>query len=80
MNSSDQLLLSKGVCRQLGKIKYHFEVFSGKNRYKSKVKTQPLVPVVRVSLVKTVSLLPHQSVTAQVKCEKCPYMVEPLTV
>ena len=64
MNSPDGLLLSEGVCRQLGIIMYHNEVRpvktnSGKTMPDKSLST---VPLVKVSLVKKVNLLPHQSI------------------
>ena len=77
MDSPDDLLLSEGVCHQLGIIRYHSEVCSVKEMSRSpaqasRVKKQEpsRVPVVKVSLVKSVHLLPHQSVVTQVVCSE----------
>ena len=61
--SADPLLLSEGVCRQLGIIQYHPDVCTVKQLTKNPqvAQCQPQVPVVRVGLVETVRLLPHQS-------------------
>ena len=80
MDAVDQLLLSEGVCRQLGIISYHPEVESwrGKRRKPPPVSelkpaegqdpdggddsvSSARVPLIRVNLVQTVHLLPHQS-------------------
>ena len=60
MDVHDPLLLSEGVCRQLGLISYHSEV---RERRKTNDKAQGvgeskevLVPSIRVSLVKSVSI------------------------
>lgn len=69
----DQLLLSKGVCQQLRIISYHDKVerwrgSSKQNATEDKGTTEAKVPTVKVQLVKTARLLPHQSVTAAVHC------------
>lgn len=72
MDSPDRLLLSEGVCRQLGIIMYHNEVCSVKtNSGKTAPRDKSLstVPLVQVSLIKKVNLLPHQSIVAQVNCD-----------
>ena len=72
MDSTDGLLLSEDVCRQLGIVQYHQEV-----RPVDKV-SRNRVPQVSVDLVKRVNLLPHQSIVAQVRCEQSTgtYLVE----
>ena len=65
MDAADQLLLSEGVCRQLGIVTYHDEV----GKYKAGRKQEQrkaMVPAVSVSTVKTIHVLPHQSIVAQV--------------
>ena len=82
MNAHEQLLLSEGVCRQLGLISYHGEVERWKNVRKqaprlgdSRAPALPLatvgaqVPTVRVRLVQTVNLLPHQGKMVQVRAD-----------
>ena len=71
MDSPDDLLLSEGVCRQLGIIQYHSEVRPVRESPKlepSKPASSGTVPLVKVSLVRSVHLLPHQSIVAQVHC------------
>ena len=88
MDAADQLLLSEGVCRQLGIISYHPEVESwrGKRRKPPPVSelkpaegqdpdggddsvSSALVPLIRVNLVQTVHLLPHQSKVVEVRID-----------
>ncbi len=72
MDSPDRLLLSEGVCRQLGIIVYNNEVCSVKtNSGKTAPRDKSLstVPLVQVSLIKKVNLLPHRSIVAQVNCD-----------
>lgn len=72
LDAHDQLLLSEGVCRQLGIISYHKEVqpvsseTSGTQGTKLKKKQDASVPMVRVSLVQSLQILPHQSILATV--------------
>ena len=71
MDSPDDLLLSESVCRQLGIIQYHSEVRPVRESQKmepSKPASSGTVPLVKVSLVRSVHLLPHQSIVAQVQC------------
>ena len=74
MNSPDGLLLSEGACRQFGIISYHPEVHplrEAKNQTNTESSaTESKVPLVKVSLVRTVNLLPHQSIIAQVQCSE----------
>ena len=50
MDANEQLLLSEGMCRQLGIVQYHEQVSPGCNQ-------KPVcVPMVRVHLVQTVKL------------------------
>ena len=71
MDAHDQLLLSEGVCRQLGIISYHSKVERWIGGFKQsaiegKAAVEAKVPTVKVQLVRTVRLLPHQSVTTTV--------------
>ena len=67
MDAFDQLLLSEGVCRQLGLVTYHPSLVS---RRVPKLKEEAaLVPSIRVSLVQSVKLLPSQSVLVPVRLE-----------
>ena len=77
MDAPEQLLLSEGVCRQLGVITYHTEV-QPKERVKADKPTRVskttkeddcVVPTVRVRLVKDVRILPNECLTTQVKLE-----------
>ena len=70
MDDYDQLLLSEGVCRQLGILSYHTKVEQwrgGKGKPNNDNVHIAKVPMVKVRLVKTVRLLPHQSVPATVE-------------
>ena len=61
MDANEQLLLSEGVCRQLGIVQYHEQVSPGGNQ-------KPVcVPMVQVHLVQTVKLRPNESLMAGVK-------------
>ena len=64
MDAIDQLLLSEGVCRQLGIVTYHPSLVTGRA---PKKKGTPVVPSIRVSLMQTVKLLPNQSAVVPVK-------------
>jgi len=86
MDAQDQLLLSEGVCRQLGIIQYHPSVRPCEQRHST---TDPgrelsntsqecvkhgdyaLVPVVTVRLLQSVSLLPRQCTSVQVGVDRC---------
>ena len=80
MDSPDDFLLSDGVCRQLGIIQYLREVRPVKETCKSGASTQhstgiPLlgpgtVPIAKVILIKSVHLLPHHSIVAEVVCSE----------
>ena len=77
MDAHDQLLLSEGVCRQLGIISYNPEVQTwrgGRKRPPSeqteKAKSnEAKIPTVRVRLLQSVRLLPHQAVVVQVQLD-----------
>jgi hypothetical protein len=66
MDAPEQLLLSEGMCRQLGIISYHPEVKVQKKLHKNGHCT---VPTVRVRLIQDVRILPYQSSTFKVKLE-----------
>jgi hypothetical protein len=71
MDAHDQLLLSEGVCRQLG-ITYHEKVKGSKEKSGARdgpSEKQAVVPSVRVRLVQSVNVLPHQGVMAQVRVD-----------
>ena len=76
MDAYDQLLLSEGVCRQLGILAYHDKVEQWRGRKKRAPPpdvpvqaTKAKVPMVRVNLVQSVHLLPHQSKIVDVQME-----------
>ncbi|XP_064398966.1 uncharacterized protein LOC135345475 [Halichondria panicea] len=82
MDSSDQLLLSEGVCCQLGIVSYHPSV-ENKKRGTAKEKPPVRVPVVRVKLVESLSVPPLRCVPARVELEgeeglQGPFVVEDL--
>ena len=58
MDAHDQLLLTEGVCNQLGIVSYHAKVEIWRNRQK---KSEVKVPSVRVKLIGSVRSLPFQS-------------------
>ena len=62
MDAKKQLLISEGVCRQLGIVQYHKEVVPGDSQGKD-----TSVPSVRVELVQMIKLRPEQSVMADVR-------------
>ena len=68
MDAKEQLLVSEGVCRQLGIVKYHKEVRPGDSTGGGNVQTEEVhVPSVRVLLAQTVKLRPEESVVAEVR-------------
>ena len=75
MDSREQLLLSEGVCRQLGIISYHPDVTSRRNRSPSQKRSpakpdqEAVVPTIRVQLVQSVRLPPRQSTFVQVRVD-----------
>ena len=71
MDAHDQLLLSEGVCQQLGIISYHDKVEKWRGGSKQltrceKTTADAKVPTVKVKLVKAIRLLPH---LATVQCD-----------
>ena len=77
MDAHDSLLLSEGVCRQLGVLSFHPEVKPLKELSPAGL-SSARVPLVRVSLVQSVRLLPHQSVGAAVRVEGVDQFTKPL--
>ena len=82
MNAHDELLLSEGVCRQLGITRYHPNVRLWEKRHQRASKEQSkesggevrlgdgaIVPMVRVKLVQRVRVLPLHATQVQVKVE-----------
>ena len=65
MDAHDQLLLSEGVCRQLGIVSYHPSVSSGKITKK----TTAIVPTIRVNLIQSLRLPPSKGAVVPVKLE-----------
>ena len=72
MDAKESLLLSEGVCRQLGIVTYHSQVVrrKGKDQGRAGRKESAHVPAVRVRLVESVRLLPLQSMMATVEFEE----------
>ena len=71
MDAPDELLLSEGVCRQLGIVTYHKDVHSHKGSGQvGDDKGTDRVKTVHVNMVQTVHFLPHQSIAVQVKIDK----------
>ena len=73
MDARDQLLLSEGVCRQLGLVMYHPNVqvwHGGKDKKPpTESKNVAIVPMVRAKLVNSVRVLPQQCSLISVKLE-----------
>ena len=78
MDAGDQLLLSEGVCRQLGILSYHPQISSKKASKKGDIVA--IVPMVRVSLVQSLRLPSEQSSLVHVKLEGAQDSEEPLIV
>ena len=81
MDSQEALLLSEGVCRQLGMVTYHSRVVARGEQGHSCHEGQneaARVPVVRVRLVDSVRLLPLQSMMATVELKKSQELDGPL--
>lgn len=69
MDAQDPLLLSEGVCRQLGIIAYHPSI-ELPTVQKPKEKPPTKVPTVRVRLIESVRLPPQRCVMASVQLEE----------
>ena len=69
MDATDQLLLSEGVCHQLGMLNYHpkVEVWRGGRNRKGPRRSK--VPTVHVRLINSVRVLPQQSAIVPVQVE-----------
>ena len=86
MDAKEPLLLSEGVCRQLGIIQYHPSVVprtSVGNSEEADHGVQPAccsVPTVRVKLVQSVRLPPNQSVLTRAYLTGCHSLNGPLLV
>lgn len=75
MDAHDQLLLSEGVCWQLGILSYHNKVEKWRKGSQQRTSSQAVqsnakVPTVKVKLLRTVRLLPHQCVAAAVEVDQ----------
>ena len=68
MGSKEPPLLSEGVCRQLGIVTYHPKVSTPEGKERSGG-VDVIVPAIRVHLVKSVKLLPQQSVLVPVQVD-----------
>ena len=86
VDAADKLLLSEGVSRLLGIVQYHpnVQVWRGgrKNKKSATMTDRTNVPSVRVDLVRSVRVLPHQSVVVPIEavgmegvCDMC--LLEP---
>ena len=62
MDAKEQLLISEGVCRQLGIVRYHEQVIPGNSSGEG-----TSIPLVRVELVKSIKLKPEERVVAEVR-------------
>jgi hypothetical protein len=86
MDAPDQLLLSEGVCRQLGIISHHpkVEVWRGGKQARMKATTQQdakaKVPTVRVRLLQTTRVPPRQSTVVTVQVPKAHHCRDPLLI
>ena len=84
MDAYDQLLLSEGVCRQLGIISYHSDVYPGKWKQKDDNKADNasstdsvdndgegnvVVPTVRIQLETGVKLLPQHGTKVRIQTQ-----------
>ena len=83
MDAPDQLLLSEGVCRQLGIVSYHKDVCSHSETHKARhadKKEEEVKVTTQVNMVRMVHLLHHQSIAVQVKIESSDGDGRPLLV
>ena len=69
MDAPDQLLLSEGVCRQLSIVTYHKDVCSPNGDRHTNRKREGVKLTTRVNMIRTIHLLPHQSIAVQVKID-----------
>ena len=70
MEAHDPLLLSEGVCCQLGIISYHPEVRWSRKISVADPSREAVVPMVKVQLMESAKVLPQQSVQVTAKFEK----------
>jgi len=81
MDAVDQLLLAEGVCRQLGVVSYHPDVETwrgGSSQGQTHPAEDATVPLVRVSLLQSVRVLPHYSAIVKAKVDSEKGVVTPL--
>ena len=81
MDAHDQLLLSEGVCQQLSIVSYHpsVERWHGGNRQgRLPQPAESQVPTLRVNLVQSVRLLPHQIKVVEVRMTPATNLDQPL--
>ena len=72
MDAPEQLLLSEGVCRQLGILSYHPDVQvwrGGRKKVKTPPHSKAQVPSVRVRLLQTIQVPPSRSVVVPVRAD-----------
>ena len=67
MDAPDQLLLSEGVCRQLSIVTYHQDVSATQKDRRTDKEKEGVRAVTQVNMVRTIYLLPHQSMAVPVK-------------
>ena len=67
MDAPDQLLLSEGVCRQLGIVTYHQDVSATQKDRRTDKEKEGVRAVTHVNMVRTIYLLPYQSMAVPVK-------------
>ena len=79
MDATDQLLLSEGVCRQLGIVQYHEAVSTCQTERCEKNKEDIRIPLMRVRLTGSVCLPPQHSAVVPVKLES-PQKMGPMMV
>ena len=81
MDAYDQLLLSEGVCRQLGIVSYHSSVDPGNSTKKStegkSSEEVAIVPTIRVNLVKSLRLPANQGAVVSVELTGCSHQHAP---
>ena len=66
MDAEDPLLLSEGLCRQVGVVISHSNVWT---RGKSDNQDSANVPIIHVKLVESLRLLPYQSALIRMELE-----------
>ena len=69
MDAFDDLLLSEGVCRQLGIVEYHPQVDANKPNRDPEVEPPPSALSVRIQLVQSVRLTTRSGTLVSVKLE-----------